>query len=151
MSLYLGVDPGKSGAAALITHASAIVSVQKFDVTEMDICEWFGGDASHLAGVVGILEYVSSMPKDGVVSAFKFGTSYGFLRGMLLVHGIRFATVTSSKWQRTFGLISKKGETKTHKKNRHKARAQELFPGVKVTHAIADALLLADYCRGLNA
>jgi hypothetical protein len=27
-----------------------------------------------------------------------------------------------------------------------KQRAQQLFPSAKVTHAIADALLLAEYC-----
>jgi hypothetical protein len=28
-----------------------------------------------------------------------------------------------------------------------KRKAQELFPGIKVTHAIADALLIAEYNR----
>lgn len=33
------------------------------------------------------------------------------------------------------------------KKNEHKSMAQRLFPGVKVTHALADALLIAEYGR----
>ena len=35
-------------------------------------------------------------------------------------------------------------------KNVTKRRAQELFPGARVTHAVADALLLAEYCRRLE-
>ena len=32
-------------------------------------------------------------------------------------------------------------------KNVTKRKAQSLFPWVKVTHAIADSMLLAEYCR----
>ena len=32
-------------------------------------------------------------------------------------------------------------------KNVTKNRAQQLWPTIKVTHAIADALLLGEYCR----
>jgi hypothetical protein len=35
-------------------------------------------------------------------------------------------------------------------KNVSKARAQELFPALKITHATADALLIAEYGRRLN-
>jgi hypothetical protein len=35
-------------------------------------------------------------------------------------------------------------------KNVTKSRAQELFPEVKVTHAIADALLIAEYGRRIR-
>jgi hypothetical protein len=58
--------------------------------------------------------------------------------------------VTPQKWQKEFGLIVTGrglGQDDTAKKNRNKARAQELFPGIKITHAIADALLIAEYGR----
>ena len=87
------------------------------------------------------------MPKQGVASTFKFGRSYGNLEAFLIAAEIPFERVVPSVWQREFGLISKKGETKTAKKNRHKAKAQELFPSVKVTHAVADALLIAEWHR----
>jgi len=35
-------------------------------------------------------------------------------------------------------------------KNVSKRRAQELFPEIKITHAIADALLIAEYARRTN-
>jgi hypothetical protein len=34
-------------------------------------------------------------------------------------------------------------------KNITKQKAQELFPGIKVTHAIADALLIATYGKSI--
>jgi hypothetical protein len=42
-------------------------------------------------------------------------------------------------------------EASRAKKALHKERAQALFPGVRVTHALADALLLAEYARRLEA
>ena len=139
MSLYLGIDPGKSGAAALITHASQVVSIQKFDATEKDISDWFDQHGDCEMAVVEI-----------VTRPCKLVQSYGFLRGMLVARDIRREFIASTKWQVPFGLRKKKSETQTQKKNRHKARAQEIFPGVTIDHANADALLLAEYCRRLN-
>ncbi len=77
---------------------------------------------------------------------FSFGRNYGFLRGCLHCLKIPFEEVTPAKWQREFSLLrTDKAETNTAKKNRHKAKAQQLFPDTNVTHAIADALLIAEY------
>jgi hypothetical protein len=54
---------------------------------------------------------------------------------------VPFDEVLPVKWQTVMGCRSG-GD-----KNITKARAQQLFPHVKVTHAIADALLLAEFCR----
>jgi crossover junction endodeoxyribonuclease RuvC len=81
------------------------------------------------------------MPKQGVSSTFKFGVNYGFLRGMLTAHKIPFEEVTPQKWQKAMGCLSKGN------KNVTKAKAQQLFPNLKITHKVADALLIAEYCR----
>lgn len=54
-------------------------------------------------------------------------------------------------WQKPFRLPTQKKAGNTAKKNTHKARAQELFPGLKITHAVADALLIAEYGRRKEA
>ena len=77
----------------------------------------------------------------GVVSAFTFGRSYGFLRGLLAANGIKREDVTPQKWQAELGCRSK-GD-----KNVTKAKAQELWPNEKITHANADAMLIAEYAR----
>jgi crossover junction endodeoxyribonuclease RuvC len=138
MTYFLGVDPGASGGAALITESYEVITVVKFSETERDISEWFRTLFTG-TGIHAVIERVHSMPKQGVASSFKFGQSYGFLRGMLIAHAVPFEAVTPGKWQKALGCLSR-GD-----KNVTKAKAQEIFPGVKVTHAIADALLLAAY------
>lgn len=139
MNYFLGVDPGKSGGAALITPAYQVVSTIKFSETEKDISDWFVDIPP--SRVVACIERVHSMPKQGVASSFKFGQSYGFLRGLLIAREIRFEAVTPGVWQKAMGCLSR-GD-----KNVTKSKAQEIFPQVKVTHAIADALLLAEFAR----
>lgn len=88
-----------------------------------------------------VLEFVRTMPKQGIVSAFTFGRGYGGLRMALVAARIPFVEVVPRKWQGALGCLTK-GD-----KNVSKRKAQELFPNIKVTHTIADALLLAEYCR----
>jgi hypothetical protein len=57
----------------------------------------------------------------------------------LTAAGIPFERVRPQAWQKTMGCMSK-GD-----KNVTKSKAQELFPSMKITHAIADSLLIAKY------
>ena len=149
--IYIGIDPGAKGALVVLTDRSAIT--YKFsDKTEYDICEVLFSIASdcHFA----MIEKVHSMPKQGVASTFKFGQNYGTLRGFLiaaaLIYDLRWDDVTPMKWQTAMGCITPPAYTGTQKKNHHKSKAQQLFPQIKITHAIADALLIAEYCRRTN-
>ena len=139
--MYLGLDPGKSGAIARVfDHLPPMPSdVVRLKETEHDIAEFLRG----CEGVkcFAILERVGAMPKQGVSSTFKFGTSYGFLRGLLVGMRIPFSEVSPAVWQKMMGCRSG-GD-----KNVTKSRAQQLFPTLKIVHATADALLLADYAR----
>lgn len=74
--------------------------------------------------------------------------SVGWYRCVGIAAGIRIEYVSPKKWQKQFGLISKGrglGQDDTSKKNRNKAKAQELHPELKITHAIADAILICEY------
>lgn len=90
------------------------------------------------------LEQVHSMPGQGVASSFKFGQGYGSLEMALTAAGIPFERVTPQKWQKALGCLTK------GQKNVSKRKAQELFPTMKVTHATADALLIAEWGRRQN-
>lgn len=134
--LILGIDPGASGA--IVVHDGLYPpQFVKLNETEGDICGFLKG--FDLNGAFAYIERVHSMPGQGVCSSFKFGQSYGFLRGLLSGFGIPFEEVSPQKWQKSMGCLSK-GD-----KNVTKSKAQQLFPNVKVTHAIADALLIAEY------
>jgi hypothetical protein len=134
---YIGIDPGASGGIAALDRNGAVVLVTKMPDTERDIydllCSLTGGRA--------VLEFVRSSPQMGVTSAFSFGRSYGGLRMALLAAGVPFDEVTPQKWQGAMSCRTK-GD-----KNVSRSRAQELFPSVRCTHYVSDALLLAEYGR----
>ena len=134
----LGIDPGVSGGAAFISEALTGAQTIAFSkVTPSDICAWLVNKKIDMC----YLEAVHSMPAQGVASTFKFGKNAGWWEGVLMALEIPFQRVYPLKWQ-TFMSCRTGGN-----KNVSKARAQELFPRTKVTHAIADALLIAEYGR----
>jgi hypothetical protein len=63
---------------------------------------------------------------------------------MLVAAGLPFELVSPAMWQRAMGCLSG-GD-----KNVTKRKAQELFPDLYITHATADALLIAEYGRRLR-
>ena len=149
--IFIGVDVGKTGSIAYINGESGELSYYYNKNTDQDVNDF-------VLGIVDLIEQgfkpftfienVSSSPQMGVKSAFTFGESNGFLTGLFVAHKIRFETVSPVKWQRVFKIktrVSKDG--KTAHKNELKAKAQQLWPSVRITHANADAILLAEYCR----
>lgn len=144
---FIGIDPGKSGGIAWIDTFDGVTAVKMPD-TERDILDLIV--SCTLVPAVALIEDVHSFPTDAAKTTFTFGTSYGQLRMALIACCIRFETVAPTVWQKSLKLINKRGLSKTQKKNEHKARAQELFPDLVVTHHIADALLIAEYCMRVN-
>jgi len=136
MKTITGIDPGWSGGVAQIGPCT--IKVQGFcNMTEKDIYETVKeycrfSDACYI-------EKVHSMPRQGVASTFKFGLICGFLRGTVMSLEVPLHEVTPQRWQKYLGCLSK-GD-----KNVTKSMAQRLYPGVKITHATADALLIARY------
>lgn len=55
--------------------------------------------------------------------------------------------VTPQKWQKALQLGTKGNKSNTEWKNKLKARAQQLFPNVPMTLAVADALLILEYSK----
>jgi crossover junction endodeoxyribonuclease RuvC len=135
--LYLGVDPGNSGGIALV--AENFAQAWKLDQTEADVADLLRSYAGTVK--LGFVEAVHSMPGQGVSSSFKFGRSYGFLRGLLVALKIPFEDVRPQAWQKQMGCLTG-GD-----KNVSKAKAQMLWPDMRITHAIADSLLIAEACR----
>lgn len=141
MKLFIGVDPGASGAIAGMDDDGRIVQVIRLSDTEAEVAERFGLLIGSYDTVFAYIEKVHAMPKQGVVSSFRFGQSYGFVRGVLTASMVPFDTVAPAKWQGVMGCRTK-GD-----KNVSKQKAGQLFPTIKVFHWNADALLLAEYCR----
>jgi len=132
----IGIDPGKSGGIAWIQDGKACV--EKMPDTLQDLWELLRDIAAE-GRCKAYLEQIHSSPQMGVVSSFTFGNGFGHLEMALTAAGIPFERVRPQVWQKAMGCMTK-GD-----KNVSKRRSQELFPQIKVTHAIADALLIASY------
>ena len=144
----IGIDPGKNGGIAWTTDGKPCV--EKMPETLQDLWDLVHdirqGYPSARAGepCKAYLEAVHSSPQMGVKSAFTFGNGFGHLEMALTAAQIPFERVRPQLWQKTMGCMTK-GD-----KNISKRKAQELFPTMKITHATADALLIAEYGRRVN-
>jgi hypothetical protein len=139
---FLGADPGKGGGIAIVCWDGTRIATASAWGTPSSDRDLMTILADNAAGTtLAVLERVHSSPQMGVASAFTFGAEYGRLRMALVASGIPLDLVEPKRWQTALGCMSK-GD-----KNVTKARAQELFPHLKITHKTADALLLAEYAR----
>lgn len=138
MKIYIGIDPGKSGGIAFIPERGE-PWVDKMPETDRDLFDLL--ETQDEWEPFALIENVSSSPQQGVVSAFTFGKGYGALLMALTARGIPYERVAPGVWQKAMKCLTG-GD-----KNVSKARAQQLFPALKITHANADALLIAEHCR----
>lgn len=156
MRAFIGIDPGKNGAMAIICtddHKS---------ITKIDIVSPFDDkEYIHYLSMacyepclleentaICCLEKVSAMPKQGVVSMFNFGMNFGWIQGVLQAKKIPYELVTPQKWKKEFSV--------TADKNTSIDVAKRLFPTVSLKQTerckkdhdgMAEALLMAEYAR----
>lgn len=142
---FVGIDPGASGAVALIGDDVALVEDWPGDpVAAADLLRsWL----VHYNVKLCALERVASRPGQGVSSVFTFGTNYGTWQGLLSALSIPYVMPTPQAWQKGL-IVPSDGQDS---KSRSLAVARRLFPCVdlhrKSDHGKADALLLAVFAR----
>jgi len=149
MSLTIGIDPGLSGALAILSADGAFESVHDLPIIRDAKLAWVDGGElqSIILGALqgrtatALVERVSSMPAQGIASAFQFGVGFGSILGVIQALHIRIELVTPAVWKRSYGL------SKDKHASLHKARL--LFPAAELHLAKhdgrAEALLLAHY------
>ena len=141
--ITIGIDPGTNGGIAWIADGKPCV--EKMPDSLRDLWDLICDITNHPRSTVdgrkykAYIEQVHSSPQMGVKSAFTFGNGFGHLEMALTAAGIPFERVRPQVWQKAMGCMTK-GD-----KNVSKRKAQELFPSIKITHATADALLIASY------
>lgn len=153
----LGVDPGSSGGGYVILSLDGqVLSTGVFSHgSPHDFAEALR--ESYIGSIAfSWIEKVHSMPGQGVVSMFSFGENYGIIQGVLSALNIPYETKSPIEWQRLIGITPRtrknkktgtEQESKSQWKNRLKSKAQQLFPKIKITLQIADALLIAEAAR----
>lgn len=145
--IVAGIDVGRGGAIALLGEDRAVA----FPMPLV-------GDGLHVraikrilepAGLV-VIEKATAMPRQGVVSMFSFGQTYGTLLTIPRLMGIRTEIVTPQAWKKLVlaGMA--------HDKSSAIAYCARAFPGVsllptersrKPHDGMADALCIAAYGR----
>lgn len=139
---FVGIDPGVNGGVAVVDDRGRMLSAHRLASTPSALVEQFKGLPSP---AVGLLEFVRSRPLMASASVFTFGRGYGRLEVALTAAGIPYRSVTPKSWQTFMECLSQGDKRVT------KAKAMELFPAfAKVTHAVADAMLLAECCRRIE-
>lgn len=137
--IYIGIDPGLKGGIALIRDESATAVPFTKDLLK-EVCRSLKEPA------VCFLEKVGAMPGQGVTSMFNFGTTYGYIMGVLEAFDIPYQLISPQKWKKHFSLD--KDKTKSVE------TAKRLFPTVsllpterchKENDGMAEALLIALY------
>ena len=141
--IYIGIDPGKKGALAVIFDGMDETVVGAFDEQE------YTNVLRNLSGqpVKACLEHVGAMPGQGVTSMFHFGENFGYIKGLLEANEIPYEQVRPQKWKKEFGISDKNASISVCKR---------LFPCVclrrtercrKDDDNMAEALLMAEYAR----
>lgn len=139
--LYIGIDPGASGALAVISETYEPVLCIDY---QPDNClkALKSLEKSRISAVY--LEHVHAMPGNGVVSMFKFGENLGWWKGVLSALLLDFTLVDPKRWQNHFGFVKR---TPTDKPSLEFCRKH--FPTVDLHlqrhDGRSDALCIASY------
>lgn len=142
----MGVDPGVNGGLAVLRGDGTVAHLRAFSpsMTHSELVEAVRVGLNNLSFCESrsvFVEKVGYMSGDGGHGANTFGRVDGLIRGAILALGYRPIDVFPQRWQAAMECLS------GGNKNVTKRRAVELFPQEKITHAVADALLIAEHGR----
>jgi hypothetical protein len=138
----LGIDPGVTGGIACLYPDGTIVAE---DIPTAGGCvdvDTLARRIRELAPRLAIIEKAQAMPKQGVVSVFRYGAAFGALCAVTAICEISTHLVSPRKWKTHFGLDADKEKSR--------ALAIRLWPGAgcfarKKDHGRSEAALLARY------
>ncbi len=169
--IYLGIDPGATGAVAVLDPDYAHTADDRVDYIDSGVFDCpivLGGksgnqkqlDVAAMATLIhrlvgahnacAVIEWQQAFPKQGASSTFKLGTNYGAWMGILAALGIPFELVRSQVWKPSVGLA--RGSSK----DESRAAAARLFPSLagkltrKKDDGRAEALLIAEFRRRIG-
>ena len=152
LPFVIGVDPGKSGAIAILTTDGELHELHDMPVTGKVVSSALLADILHLGrrpGSLAVVEDVHAMPGQGVSSMFSFGRSLGCVEGVLGALRIRTIYVSPAKWKGAMRLGKDKGTSRRLAIERWPAHAQD-FARVK-DDGRAEAALIALWAIGQGA
>lgn len=162
MTLVLGIDPGSTGALALLNGDAELLWTARtpmlgddYDLQGMcDLIDRAGtATAQHTGPLYVAVEHVGAARvegrQQGGSSMFTFGRGYGIWLGMVAACGLPRIDVRPQSWTKVELAGMPKAETPEQRKANAARRAQALWPKIplkfKRDWAMADAALIARY------
>jgi crossover junction endodeoxyribonuclease RuvC len=169
--IYIGIDPGLSGAVAIIEdgwqkteliHDEVPIKIVDTPTLEVEsngkVRNKYNTSAMaailqpffHINACMVILESVHSMPSQGVASSFTFGEGLGMWKGIIAAFGLPLEMVSPQRWKKE--MLADQGKDK----DASRFKAIQIFPELasqlsrKKDDGRAEALLMAEYGRRLR-
>ena len=145
----LGIDPGKNGGVC--AYLNGELTMHKMPETIYDIVALFRVCCSECffqdhQPVAFIENPPISMGPDKGAASVKLHANHGILRGALVALGYRLEEPRPQEWQKTFHLGTRSScASDTVWKNKLKSEAQRIYPHMKITHSVSDALLILTF------
>lgn len=152
--IYLGIDPGLSGALVVLNGSLMSTDVRDMplearrkggnQISASKLYEILRGLRDQHRNITAYVENVHAMPKQGVSGVFAFGEGFGVLRMGLTCTAIPIVYVEPNTWKRALGLSGRdKAYALTVAKERVPTMAEYLQRKKDVGRA--DAALIAYY------
>lgn len=150
-NFYVGIDPGLSGAIAVLDDHANLVNLYEMPVMAKGKGHSTVKNQLNAAGLtellfpyakaIVIVELINAMPKQGVSSMFSLGDSCGAIRGVCSALKMQMHFVTPQTWKKHYKLPSDKEYARS--------KAIELYPDAhlhrKKDADKAEAILIARY------
>jgi len=150
----IGIDPGLSGAIAILENKKVIAL---FDIPVMTegkknkrqlnsalLVNLLKQNISNNEEIAVVVEQVNAMPGQGVTSMFNFGQTFGAIKGICAALNLPIFFVRPSKWKKYFELINSS-------KDSSRTKAIEMYPNLSDQLAKkkdvnkSDAILIARF------
>lgn len=143
--IAVGIDPGQSGAIAIVDSDDGIIACHDMPVADGAVSAVLVHRilAGHGHIDLAVIENVHSMPRQGVVSSFKFGRSKGVVEGVVAALRIPVEMPSPAAWKKAMGVSADKDSSRAKALELHPVHA-DLFARVKDADR-AEAVLLAEW------
>ena len=150
----LGIDPGLSGAIAILEKKKVlnlfdmpVMAEGKKNKKQLNSAQLVNIIRENSIGeeeIVVVVEQVNAMPGQGVTSMFNFGQTFGAIKGVCAALNLPIFFVRPSKWKKYFELInSSKDSSRTKVIEMYPSLSSQLAKKKDVNKS--DAILIARY------
>lgn len=150
--IYVGVDPGKKGAIAVLQGDKVIIDDMMNPEDFIGFCRR-SVDAHDFRVAI---EQVHPLPGQSCIASFTYGEQFLLAFLICLCYNNSPVMVSPMRWKKYYGLKKEPEETKTEYKRKSVDKARELFP--QATELLkyskdgrAEALLIANWLREQDA